>query len=133
MRRFIVLAAALSCALPAQAADLTISVSGATAPGTVRTMLFSDAASFDRKTGGTASFTAQPQAGRAVATFHDLPPGRYAIAAFLDGNANERLDTNLFGVPSEPFGVSNDASDFDAAAIALDSGARTVTVTIPLR
>jgi len=50
-------------------------------------MLFTDTASFDRKTGGSASFTAQPQSGRAVVTFHDLPSGRYAIAAFLDGSA----------------------------------------------
>ncbi|GEM_PF-3067502 len=48
-------------------------------------MLFTDTASFDRKTGGSASFTAQPQSGRAVVTFHDLPSGRYAVAAFLDG------------------------------------------------
>ncbi len=39
----------------------------------------------------------------------DLPPGRYAISAFLDlnGNGNGKLDTNLFGIPSEPYGFSN--------------------------
>lgn len=130
MNRLIAFVAALTFALPAQAADLTIAIGGATAAGAVRAMLFGDAASFERKAGGLASFTAQPQAGRAAATFHDLPPGRYAVAAFQDGNDNERLDTNLFGIPSEPYGLSNDTSTFDAAAIVLDGGARTVTIML---
>lgn len=37
----------------------------------------------------------------------DLPPGRYAISAFFDTNGNGELDTNLFGIPSEPYGFSN--------------------------
>ena len=36
----------------------------------------------------------------------ELKPGRYAIAAFLDSNNNQRLDTNLVGAPKERFGFS---------------------------
>ena len=36
-----------------------------------------------------------------------VPPGTYAIAVVHDENANRRLDKNLFGVPSEGYGVSN--------------------------
>lgn len=130
MRRLVLLATALTAALPAQAADLTIRIDGATAAGAVRTMLFADAASFEQKLAGVASFTAQPQAGRAAVTFHDLPPGHYAIAAFQDGNGNERLDTNLFGVPNEPYGLSNDGRTFDGATVMLDPSGLTVTILL---
>jgi hypothetical protein len=33
--------------------------------------------------------------------------GIYAIRLFLDINNNQKLDTNLFGKPTEPFGFSN--------------------------
>lgn len=36
-----------------------------------------------------------------------LPPGRYAVAVYLDLNNNRKLDKNLLGIPKEPVGVSN--------------------------
>lgn len=39
----------------------------------------------------------------------DLPPGTYAVSCFHDLNNNGKLDTNLFGVPTEPYGFSNNA------------------------
>lgn len=36
-----------------------------------------------------------------------LPKGRYAIAAFYDADGNGKLSKNLVGVPSEPYGFSN--------------------------
>src|SRR5690606_32329089 len=39
-----------------------------------------------------------------------LEPGKkYAVKAFHDVNGNKELDTNLFGVPTEPYGFSNNA------------------------
>jgi len=45
--------------------------------------------------------------GSISCTFPELPPGSYAITCFHDINSNGELDTNLFGIPSEPYGVSN--------------------------
>ena len=42
-------------------------------------------------------------------TLKDLPFGTYAIAIYQDLNDNGKLDTNLFGVPKEPYGFSNNA------------------------
>ena len=42
-----------------------------------------------------------------VFAFKDIIPGDYAISAFHDRNANGKLDTNFLGIPSEPFGFSN--------------------------
>ena len=45
--------------------------------------------------------------GTLSCTFPELPPGAYAITCFHDINGNGELDTNLFGIPTEPYGVSN--------------------------
>jgi uncharacterized protein (DUF2141 family) len=36
-----------------------------------------------------------------------LPKDRYALAVFQDKNGNEKLDKNLVGYPTEPFGFSS--------------------------
>ena len=38
-----------------------------------------------------------------------LPNGNYAVVAYHDINQNEDLDTNIVGIPSEPYGFSNNA------------------------
>jgi uncharacterized protein (DUF2141 family) len=40
-------------------------------------------------------------------TLNALPPGTYAISAFLDENQNQEIDRNLIGVPTEAYGFSN--------------------------
>lgn len=53
----------------------------------------------------------------------ELPAGVYAVGVFHDVNANNRLDTNLFGIPKEQFGFSNNVvgrfgpPSFQAASI----------------
>ncbi len=39
----------------------------------------------------------------------DLAPGVYAVSCFHDLNGNGKLDTNFFGIPTEPYGFSNNA------------------------
>jgi uncharacterized protein (DUF2141 family) len=39
----------------------------------------------------------------------DLPPGKYAIRAFIDLNDNKILDKNGMGIPKEPVAVSSDS------------------------
>lgn len=34
-------------------------------------------------------------------------PGKWAAAAYHDVNANQKFDKNAFGLPAEPYGVSN--------------------------
>ena len=42
-------------------------------------------------------------------SFSKLPQGEYAIRYFHDQNGNQKMDMNLFGMPLEGFGYSNDA------------------------
>jgi len=37
----------------------------------------------------------------------DLPPGKYAASVLHDENSNNKLDTNLIGIPTEGYGVTN--------------------------
>lgn len=39
--------------------------------------------------------------------FESVPYGEYAIAIYQDENNNGKLDTGMFGIPSEPFAFSN--------------------------
>ena len=45
----------------------------------------------------------------ASASLGTLPAGQYAIRMYHDVNGNGELDTNLMGIPSEPFAFSNNA------------------------
>lgn len=45
--------------------------------------------------------------GSISCSFPELPAGTYAITSFHDVNGNGKLDTNLLGVPTEPYGTSN--------------------------
>jgi uncharacterized protein (DUF2141 family) len=49
------------------------------------------------------------QNGTVDVSFPELPDGWYAISCFHDLNGNGKLDTNLFGIPTEPYGFSNGA------------------------
>lgn len=65
--------------------------------------------------------------------FEDLPPGRYAIAAFHDENGDAMFNQGLFGIPLEGFGFSSDAEvtfgspSFDDAAFSVTTPETTHT------
>jgi len=42
-------------------------------------------------------------------TIKNVKPGTYTIAAFHDKNKDEKLNTNMFGLPTELYGFSNNA------------------------
>lgn len=41
-------------------------------------------------------------------TVPNLPPGKYAVAAYVDNNRNGKQDKNFLGMPKEIYGFSND-------------------------
>lgn len=52
---------------------------------------------------------APARVGMTMVTVTGLPPGRYAVQAFHDENGNGKIDQELFGIPKEGVGFSNDA------------------------
>ncbi len=73
--------------------------------------------------------------GTARWTIDDVPHGTYAVRLYHDENDNGELDTNVFGVPQEAFGFSNDARgsmgppDFEEAAFTVASDSLSMTIT----
>jgi len=63
-----------------------------------------------------------------------LPPGEYLISAFQDSNNNQKLDTNLLGVPRELVGLSNysgrgfPSKNFDRHKVPVNSSTGKITV-----
>jgi uncharacterized protein (DUF2141 family) len=64
--------------------------------------------------------------------FNDLPKGQYAVSVYQDGNGNGQLDKNIFGIPKERYGFSNnsDRPDFRRCLFDFNSD---ITITIRLR
>ena len=69
-------------------------------------------------------------------SFHDIPYGNYAISVMHDSNMNDKLDSNLFGIPKEGIGVSNNAKGilsapkFGDASFLLESSEITKTIEL---
>ena len=91
------------------AGDLTIEVSvPSDRQGTVMAAIFDKAEGFPRGTAWRAA-KAQSINGKTTLLFANLPEGDYAVTAFLDENSNNKLDSNLFGIPTELYGFSRNA------------------------
>jgi len=65
----------------------------------------------------------------------DLPEGIYAVAVYQDFNENKKLDKGWFGIPTEPYGLSNNFVPIISAPTFNDCKFRltaqtTITVTI---
>jgi len=67
----------------------------------------------------------------------DIPVGTYAIAIIQDKNSDGEHNTNLFGVPTEPYGFSNNVygrfgpPDFEDVSINIEDG-KTLSLTVNL-
>lgn len=110
----------------AQAADLTLQLQAVRADdGHVMVALFDAADSFLKRPLMAQQVAAARRApdGSLRLVFAGLAPGRYALTAYHDRNGNGKLDTNLMGLPTEPYGFSNAAKanfgppTFDEAAV----------------
>lgn len=89
------------------AATLTLEVQQASGPGELMVAVFNDAGHWLKQPTRAAR---QPlQDGPVQLQLADLPDGDYAVSLFIDRNANGKLDSNAMGMPTEPYGFSNDA------------------------
>lgn len=81
--------------------------------------------------------TVPAHGGRVEVRVANVPPGRYAAVAYHDRNADRELDLNGLGMPTEPFGFSNDAPLLLGPPLfkdaAFDVADKDVTVAIHLK
>jgi uncharacterized protein (DUF2141 family) len=48
-------------------------------------------------------------AGTLSTLFKELPDGEYALSLYWDKNSNGKMDSNMLGIPTEPYAFSNNA------------------------
>jgi uncharacterized protein (DUF2141 family) len=77
--------------------------------GEITTGVFTREEDFANEPAATLVLPAQDR--RMTLRFTDLQPGTYALALFQDLDGNQRLDIQLGGATTEPWGISNDAGD----------------------
>jgi len=117
------------------AADLAVDVSGVVeAKGEVYAAVYNREENWLRL--NFAKTKVPAAVGTVRLTFAGLPPGEYAVTVFHDVNGNGKLDINVFGIPSEPTGSSNDAPAhfgpprYAAARFALGAEAKTIAIKL---
>ena len=113
-------------AVESSAASVTVTFTGLKSPGgALMVALFDSEAAYS---GGQPARAVRIAADSATpqAVFSGLKPGRYAIKAFHDVNADGKLNTNPFGAPVEPHAFSNNAHA-DMAPASWNDAAFTVT------
>jgi uncharacterized protein (DUF2141 family) len=135
------LIATLACVIPllsskSHAADLIVIVSNVQQDvGAIQVgLFFNNPVDFPKSItqGITAPAKERDAQGRVRLVFSALPPGEYAATAYHDINGDNKLNTNLMKLPTEPYGFSNNARGsfgpptFKDAAITIGE----VTVTI---
>lgn len=122
---------------PVSAAELVVRVAGVTAPmGQIGYSLFASSAGFPMDNSGARAvwLPADPQG--VTCRFNDVSAGSYAVSVGHDLNGNQRVDTNFIGLPTEQWGVSNNARPwlraprFDEAVFTVEAGAPELTIAI---
>ncbi|MCU0774119.1 MAG: DUF2141 domain-containing protein [Ideonella sp.] len=117
--------------------ELVVRVSGIEPPlGQIGCALFADASGFPMDNRQAQQQWVPAQADGATCRFVGVKPGRYAISIGHDLNGNRRVDANLLGMPTEPWGVSNNvrptlrAPRFEEAVFTLPADAAEWVVRI---
>jgi uncharacterized protein (DUF2141 family) len=78
----------------------------------------------------------KPHANELKVQISDQKFGTYAMAIYQDINSNGKIDKNVVGIPTEPYGFSENyvpkvkAPDFDNCKFTYDAKSNTVTINM---
>ncbi|WP_158840906.1 DUF2141 domain-containing protein [Polaribacter sp. L3A8] len=94
-----------------ESADLTVHISGLNSDkGTLLIGLYNKKESFLKKQ--FKGDIVKVKDKKSVVIFKGLPKGEYAVSFVHDENDNKKMDTNMFKIPKEDYGCSNNARGF---------------------
>ena len=102
--------------------------------GEIKAGLFSNADVWLTKDGVSHGASVAPETGSdsVVLIFESIPVGVYGLSVFHDVDGSRKFNRSAFGIPDEPWGISNDAGGgfgppkFHAAAFALHTPETTI-------
>ncbi|NUQ24702.1 MAG: DUF2141 domain-containing protein [Saprospiraceae bacterium] len=105
--------------------------------GNIHVAVFQNETAFKKKSGGVFE-KILPYSGSDKYRLEvpALAYGRYSVAVFQDLNGNGRLDANTLGIPTEPYGFSNNpkvkwsAPTFDETAVSLKSPSISLSIAM---
>ena len=125
-----ILTSLLAALAPAHAATLTVEVQKVVAPGELMVAVYDQAGQWLKQP--LRGLRQAATDGTMTVQVADLPDGDYAVSLYIDRNANGKLDSNAIGIPTEPYGFSNDAAgnfgppSFDKARLSVKGDTRAV-------
>ncbi len=126
----------VSLASPAASEELTVTVSGIEAnAGEIGCALYKGPDGFPMDDSVATTLWQSARDTGVQCRFDSLEPGDYAVAVSHDFNGNRETDTNFLGIPTEPWGVSNNvrpsfrAPRFEEAAVRVQPGSA-VAITV---
>jgi uncharacterized protein (DUF2141 family) len=99
------------CLLPCglHAATLTLTATGLKPVGNFVLAVFDNEKSWRSNSGPVATSQVPVASDGPTTVVLTLPPGRYAVMAFHDRNADTKLNTSFVGMPTEVYAFSRDA------------------------
>ncbi|MCL1955178.1 MAG: DUF2141 domain-containing protein [Spirochaetes bacterium] len=112
----------------------TIEINGVTVNGgLVYVAVYSNENDYKNETAFT-SFILKPD-NSSLTYFLDLPEGEYVVSAFQDKNGDEKLNTGLFGIPSEHVGKTNynlkgSPGGFNGLKVPINSNSTKLTINM---
>lgn len=110
MKRILLCSLILASPL-ADAADLTVQIDNVPdGGGSIMIQVLDSEAAFRDEAPAIANLILPATAPGIRFATSALPAGDYAIRVMHDRNGNARLDSNVVGMPTEPWGFSNNAS-----------------------
>ena len=130
-------AIALTLPMAAGAAEVVVRITGLSEPfGQVGCSLFAGPAGFPKDSSGARQFWQAADAKGVTCRYSDVPEGTYAVSIGHDLNGNKRVDANFVGLPTEQWGVSNNARPnlraprFDEAMFKVAADAKELVIEI---
>ena len=132
---FVAAFAAVSAAMAAPSALLTIKVFKVSPRGgDLRVALYDEASYPNDNADPVADAVVPARSPETDVVLTGIAPGTYAVKLFQDINRNGKFDQDWLGVPLEKFGFSNDARpllsepDFEQAKFNLAPGGNTIII-----
>lgn len=129
-------AAAQATPADTETADLIITITDIeTISGTIRLGLYEGKIGYEGDE-GIAGADIAVDGDQAAVTFEGLAPGTYGVKLYHDVNDSGEMDTNPFGIPTEPYAFSNNArgrfgpAGWDDAGFEVMPGANTHTIAL---
>lgn len=99
--------------VPSLAHELTLKVDKVkNVNGSLLVAVYDQAAHYDSNNQWVTVRKIKMVEGPILISLGDLPAGHYAVKLFQDENDNGFIDKNSIGIPTEPYGFSNNGGSF---------------------